>query len=71
MKNVEEYFTSFVAVARNAIVILSLVKVFTAALTVGSVSISGTVEAMASVPSRVIKSLIKVAPAGESIAVAS
>ena len=63
--------TCFIAIARHAVTVLALVKVFTASLAVGSVTIGRTVEAVAAVSGRVVKRLVKVAPTRESVTVAS
>ena len=66
-----ELSTCFVTIARDTITVLTLVKVFTASLAVGSVTIGRTVEAVTTVSGRVVKRLVKVAPTRESVAVAS
>lgn len=62
--------TDFVTVARDAVVVFSLVKVLTAPLAVGTVPIGRAVEAVAAVACRVVEGLVKVAPAGKSITIA-
>ena len=63
--------TCFVAVARYAITVFTLVEIFAASFAVGSVTICRTVEAMTTMAGCIIQRLVKVAPTRESIAVTS
>lgn len=64
------YFTCFVAVARNAIAVFTLVEMFSTPFTIWAITIGRTVQTVAAMSSCVIKSLIKVTPTGESVTIA-
>ena len=63
--------TGFVTIARDAVIVLSPVVVVTASLAVGAVAIGAAVQAMTSVTRGVEQRLVKEAPGGVVVAVAS